>query len=121
MTDPTRYKRHAEKMRNTATVLEELDRFLGPLAAHLHPWTSTHHENYQVLLLAKIDGEVSGSTWHRAVLRLSDYFGEPFIVDDLGKLRATFTTPFDVDVVVWAERRPFSPVPAQITLAEAVA
>ena len=121
MTTTNDYQRHAEGLRNLATLVDELDRFLGPLGPFLHISSNTYQSKMEVSLLAQSKGELAGSNWHKAVLRLSDLFGEPFIVDDLGKLRATFSTPFDVNVCVWTDRRGFQPVPAQITLAEAVA
>ena len=121
MTTTNEYQRHADGLRTLATLVEELDRFLGPLTAFVHVGTNTYQAKPEVSLFAPSKGQLAGSNWHKAVLRLSDLFGEPFIVDDLGRLQATFSTPFDVQVRVWTDRRGFQPVPAQITLAEAVA
>jgi hypothetical protein len=121
MTTTNQYQRHAEGLRNLATLVDELDRFLGPLTEFVHVHSNTYQAKMEVSLFAPSKGELAGSNWHKAVLRLSDLFGEPFIVDDIGTLRARFDTPFDVQVCVWTNRRGFQPVPAQITLAEAVA
>ena len=121
MTTTNDYQRHAEGLRTLATLVEELYRFLGPLTEFVNVSTNTYQAKPEVSLYAPSKGELAGSNWHKAVLRLSDLFGEPFIVDDRGHLRATFTTPFDATVCVWTNRREFYPVPAQMTLAEAVA
>ena len=121
MTTTNEYRQHAEGLRNLATVVEELERFLGPLTQFVHVHSNTYQAQPEVSLFAPSKGQLAGSNWHKTVLRLSDYFGEPFIVDDRGYLRATFDTPFGVNVCVWTDRRDFQPVPAQITLAEAVA
>jgi len=119
MTTTNQYQRHAEGLRNLATLVDELDRFLGPLTEFVHVHSNTYQAKMEVSLFAPSKGELAGSNWHKAVLRLSDLFGEPFIVGELGRLQATFDTPFDVGVRVWTDRRGFQP--AQITLAEAVA
>lgn len=122
MTDTTnKFHRHADRMRSAANVIDDLHRFLGPLADRINLFTSTYRDRFEVRLMADTEDRLAGSVWHRTVLRLSDYFDEPVIVDDLDKVQATFETPFDVDVVVWTQKRGFQPAPAQITLAEAVA
>lgn len=113
-----RFQQQAEILRNTLVVIDELDRYLTPtpLSITVYPYLGSP----QVTLHDHGDEPVNGSQWHKTVLRLTDLFDAPIIVEQDGALRATFTTPFDINVVVQRRTRPFRAA-LTMSLAEAVA
>lgn len=119
MTETNRYQRQAQILRDMATLLEELNRFLGnpDLTVITNGWGSQP----AVDLWDHSGTEINGSPWHKTVVRLSDLFGPPLITDTAGDLLATFATPFEIHVRVRRNRKPKTSLATQLTLSEAVA
>jgi hypothetical protein len=113
-----RFTAQADVLRNMLIVLDELDRYLSPTELGLS--VSAYTSIPQVTLHDFTDDPVNGSLWHKTVMRLTDLFDAPIIVEQDANLRATFTTPFDVEVVVNRRLKPFRAA-LTMSLAEAVA